>query len=100
MAAGIKLVLEFYDNENKTVQFSFSDAKQSAGLSNVTNLMDTMIANTQVYAKTLVSRKSAKEVITSENRYDVTETPVTLGNPEHAETDENTAVTTTQIPMT
>ena len=73
MAAGTKLVLEFYDSDDKTVQFSFNYAKPSAGLANVKALMNAMITNTAIFAKTLVAMKSAKEVTTSENEYDVTD---------------------------
>lgn len=79
MAAGTKLVLEFLDSDDRTVQFSFARAKPSAGLANVKALMAGMIANTEIFARTLVSAKSAKEVTTSENVYDISD-EVTLYN--------------------
>lgn len=83
MAAGTKLVLEFKDDNDKTVQFSYNHAKPSAGQANVLALMNSMISNTAIYEKKLVSVKSAKEVTTSENIYPIGDNAeVYLANPE------------------
>lgn len=71
MASGTKLVLEFLGADGKTKQFSFAEAKSTATATQVKNLMEKMIDNTDVYANELVSIKGAKTVTTSESVYDL-----------------------------
>lgn len=71
MAEGSKLVLTFDTSEGKTATINFNYAKPAATTANVKSLMQAMITNTQVFATTLVSAKSAKVVTTSESTYDL-----------------------------
>ncbi len=71
MAEGTKLVLTFNTSEGKTTTININYAKPSATTAQVKALMQAMITNTDVFAATLTSAKSAKTVTTSEATYDL-----------------------------
>lgn len=98
MASGTKLVLSFYSATGKTLTWTFNYAKPSAGKVNVVALMQAMITNGSIYATPPVEIKSAKEVTTTEQTYDLADlakfydTEAINANPEIDEADENTVV--------
>lgn len=74
MAEGTTLELKFLDSEEKTTTIKFKYAKPSATTAQVKALMNAMIDNTDVFASTLVSMKSAKTITTTEATYDLSVT--------------------------
>lgn len=105
MASGVKLVFEFKDTSDKTVQYSYNYANPSATKAQVVAHAQSMIANTAVLGKTLASITSIKQIVTEESSYDLSDvafrTPIPTeainGNPEPKETTENQFVRTTKI---
>ena len=73
MAEGTKLVLVFETvNDTKTV-FTFPYAKPSVETSAVKTLINTIIANNDIFEDAPFKCISAKTVITSENTIDLSE---------------------------
>jgi len=105
MASGVKLVFSFKDSDDKTVQYSYNYAKPSATAAQVNAHAASMITNTAVLAKTLVSIVSIKKVVTEESEYEITnqalaaprQSEIINGNPEPEETGDNVATEVTQI---
>lgn len=105
MASGVKLVFEFKDNQDKTVQYSYNYADSSATPAQVNAHATSMITNTAVLGKTLVSISKIKQVVTSESEYEITnnalrtKTPEEIinGNPEPEATSENESVVVKRI---
>ena len=105
MASGVKLVFEFKDNEDKTVQYSYNHADSSVTPQQVNAHATSMITNTAVLGKTLVSISKIKQVITTENEYEITnnalrtKTPEEIinGNPEPEAASENESVVVKRI---
>jgi len=105
MADGIKLVFEFKDNNDKTVQYSYNYANPSASKAQVNAHATSMITNTAVLGKTLVSISKIKQIVTTENEYEITnnalrtKTPEEIinGNPEPEATSENESVVVKRI---
>lgn len=105
MASGIKLVFEFKDNNDKTVQYSYNYANPSASTAQVNAHATSMITNTAVLGRTLVSISKIKQITTAESEYEITNTalktpePETVinGNPEMADTTDNQAVAVREI---
>lgn len=105
MASGVKLVFTFKDSDDKTVQYSYNYGKPSATAAQVNAHAQSMITNTAVLAKTLVSITSIKKVVTEESEYEITnsalatprQSEIINGNPEIPETDDNTTATVTEI---
>lgn len=105
MASGTKLVFEFKDNNDKTVQYSYNYANPSATVAQVNAHAASMIANTAALGRTLVSISKIKQIVTEESEYEITNaalrTPapetVINGNPEIPDTTESQAVTVREI---
>lgn len=105
MASGIKLLFTFKDSSGKTVQYSYNNAKPSATAAQVNAHAASMIANTAVLAKTLVSIDSIKKVVTEESEYEITNpalatirrSEIVDGNPEIPDTPENATTVVTEI---
>lgn len=105
MASGVKLVFEFKDSDDRTVQYSYNYGKPSATAQQVNAHAAAMIANTAVLARTLVSISKIKKVVTEESEYEITNqalaTPraseIINGNPDIHDTDENTATVVTPV---
>lgn len=98
MASGTKLILNFYSATGKTLTWTFNHAKPSAGRANVLALMNAMITNGSIYATPPAEIKGAKEVVTTESIYDLSDVAKFYdaeaidANPEIDEADENTVV--------
>ncbi len=73
MASGTKLVLGFETSAGKNTTLTYNYAKPSAGLANVKALMSGIIANGSIFANVPAAAKSAKEVITTESIYDLSD---------------------------
>ena len=71
MAAGTKLVLGFETSAGRSMTLTYSHAQPSAGLANVKALMNGIIANGSIFVNVPAEAKSAKEVTTTENVYDL-----------------------------
>lgn len=72
MAEGTKLLLVFKaQSSNSNVTFSFNYAKPSVTTAQVKNLMNTMIANKEIFTYPPVEKVSAKTVTVSETVYDL-----------------------------
>ena len=105
MASGVKLVFAFKDSDDKTVQYSYNYAKPAATALQVNAHAASMIANTAVLGKTLVSITSIKKVVTEESSYEITNSALATprqediinGNPEPPETSDNVTQTVTEI---
>lgn len=105
MASGTKIVFEFKDSDGKTVQYSYNYGKPSATAQQVNAHAASMITNTAVLARTLVSISKIKQVVTSESEYEIAnnalatprQSEIINGNPEIPDTDDNTAATITEI---
>jgi len=105
MASGVKLVFEFKDNEDKTVQYSYNHADSSVTVQQVNAHATSMITNTAVLGKTLVSISKIKQVITTENEYEITNNALRTkapeeiinGNPEPEAASENESVVVKRI---
>jgi len=102
MAEGSKLVLYFKTSDDKTVQFSYGNAKTNASLANVTALGTAMITNTSIYPNTLTTLTRALIRTTTENEYtlpDSVSNRIINGNPELPdETTDDEVTTVEQIP--
>lgn len=72
MAEGVRLQLTF-ETMAGTRSWSFSRAKPSSGLVAVKNLGATMITNGSIFENQPLRLTAAKEVVTSENVYDLDE---------------------------
>ena len=72
MASGTRLELLFNDSNNESISFVFPYAKSGATLSNIRNLINTIIANGDIFNKVPVTAVNAKTVTTSQNVYDLT----------------------------
>lgn len=70
MAEGVKLQLTF-DTMAGSRTWSFSRAKPSSGLSAVTALGTAMVTNGSIFTNPPTRLTAAKEVVTSENVYDI-----------------------------
>ena len=66
-----KLVLKFKDDTGATVTHSISHVSNELEGAAVATLMDTMITNTAIFAKTLVSKLSADVVVTDTTEIDL-----------------------------
>ena len=73
MASGVQLVLGFETEYGSNMVLTFNYAKPSAGLANVKALMSGIIANGSIFANVPAAAKSAKEVITTESIYDLSD---------------------------
>lgn len=73
MAAGTKIVLEFYNASGNTVSFSYNYGDEEATVSSVKAAMNTMITNNVIFKNPPASIKGAKAVITSESEFDLGE---------------------------
>lgn len=98
MASGTKLVLEFYSATERTIQFTYSEARPNLGETAVNELMDTMITNGSIFTTPPARKKGAKLVTTTENVYDIDDElsnklaePIN-GNPDVGEPGENETV--------
>lgn len=70
MASGTKLQLQF-ETATGSKTWTFNYAKTSAGIQNVKALGAAMIANGSIYEAPPLVLKTAKEVTTTENVYDL-----------------------------
>ena len=66
-----KLVLEFADAEGKTINMEFNYADSSADTMDVKTLMNTIIANGDIFVNVPVTAKSAKRVTITESQYNI-----------------------------
>ena len=71
MAAGTKLVCTFVTSDGSSETFTFNYAKPGATTANVKALMNTIIANGEIFAKVPVTAKDARTITTSENEYNL-----------------------------
>lgn len=71
MASGMKLVLGFETAEGKSMTLTYNHAKASATAAQVKALMNGIIANGSIFSTVPATAKSAKQVTTSENEYDL-----------------------------
>lgn len=105
MASGVRLVFTFKDSDDKTVQYSYNYGKPSVTAAQVNTHAASMIANTAVLAKTLVSITSIKKIVTEESEYEITNSALATpkqediinGNPDIPDTDDNTASVVTTV---
>lgn len=66
-----KLVLEFADAEGKTINMEFNYADSSADTMDVKTLINTIIANGDIFVNVPVTAKSAKRVTITESQYNI-----------------------------
>ena len=102
MAESTKLILFFKTNNDKTVQYSYNNAKASATATQVAALGNAMITNTSIYENTLTALTKALIRTTTEAEYELPDSVsnrIIDGNPELSdETDDDTVTTIEQIP--
>lgn len=70
MAEGTSLKLKF-DTSRGSRTFTFRNAKQSAGLNNLKNLANVMIANGEIYTYRPLAVTDIREVTTTEVVYNL-----------------------------
>ncbi|MBR1487158.1 MAG: DUF2922 family protein [Synergistaceae bacterium] len=71
MANSTKLSMTFGRSSGDSVTFAYANAKATAGAANVKSLMEGMIANNAIFAKTPVTIKNAKFIVTEETAVDL-----------------------------
>ena len=71
MAEGTKLVLSFETSAGKSMTLIYNYAKPAASTANVKALMNGIIANGSIFVNVPATAKSAKEVTTTEDIYDL-----------------------------
>ncbi len=73
MASGTKLVLGFETSSGRSMTLTYNHARPSSSLANVKALMNGIITNGSIFTSVPAVAKSAKEVTTTENVYDLDE---------------------------
>lgn len=73
MAEGTRLVLVFHDEYERKIVFSFPYVKNNLSASTVKNLMNTIIANGDIFEDIPTTIVSAMIVSTTENVFDLSE---------------------------
>ncbi len=71
MASGVKLVLGFETAAGKSMTLTYNYAKPSATTAQVKALMNGIITNGSIFAAVPATAKSATQVVTEENSYDL-----------------------------
>lgn len=71
MANGRKLVLQFAASDGKDMKLSYNYAKNAVTGTQVNALMEGIITNGVIFAKTPIAKKGAKIVTTSEQTFDL-----------------------------
>lgn len=73
MAAGTKLVLEFFNESGNTVSFSYNYGDEEATTTSIKSAMNTMITNKAIFKNPPASIKGAKAVVTTETEFDLSD---------------------------
>ena len=73
MASGVQLVLGFETEYGSNMVLTFNYASPSASLASVTALTNGIIANGSIFANVPATMKSAKQIIMTENVYDLSD---------------------------
>ena len=73
MASGVQLVLGFETEYGSNTVLTFNYAKPSVSLASVKALMNGIIANGSIFANVPATMKSAKQIIMTENVYDLSD---------------------------
>ena len=71
MASEVKLVLGFETVAGKSMTLTYNYAKPSATAEQVKALMNGIITNSSIFTNVPATAKSATQVVTSENEYDL-----------------------------
>lgn len=71
MAAGTKIVFEFYGATGKSMNLSYNYGDEEASITSVNNAMNTIIANNAIFKNPPTSIKGAKAIVTRESEFDL-----------------------------